>query len=83
MSIDLELFEKKIDEIDGRLEEIKALNESVIEFIEDVQNINENNNVILRDNAYRVIYFANMIHSKSKEISKEINSLISCQQITN
>ncbi|MBP3846433.1 hypothetical protein J6I39_01655 [bacterium] len=82
MGIDESILEKQIDEIDGKLEEIKALNEVITEFIEDVQDIEKNSKVILRDRAYRVIFFANMIHDKSVEISNDINKLIPCQQST-
>lgn len=82
MNIDRSLLEKQIEEIDGKLEEIKALNEVIIEFIEYAQNIENKNEAILRDKANRVIFFANIIHDKSVEISNDINKMLPCQQST-
>lgn len=83
MSINADLLENKLEDIDGNLEEIKALNETIIEFIEKAQDIKTDIDAkLLKNKANKIIYFAYIINQKADFISSEIAKLISCPQQT-
>lgn len=81
MSIDADFLEKKLEDMNGNIEEIKALNETITEFIDDVQDMKTNTDVkLLNDRAYRVVYFAHIINEKANLLQSEIEKIIPCLQ---
>lgn len=83
MSIDVELLEKKLEDSDGNIEEIKALNEEITNFINEVQEMETSTDMkLLKEKAYRIVYFAHIIDEKANFIQSEIEKLLPCLQMS-
>lgn len=66
---------KKLDDMLGDLAEIQALNEVVTEFINDVQDVNQNSVKLIKKRAYRYVYFTHIIDEKTERLMTEIDKL--------
>lgn len=71
----IEELVKKLDDMLGDLAEIQALNEVVTEFINDVQDINQNSVKLIKERAYRHVYFTHIIDEKTEQLMTEIDKL--------
>ena len=79
--IDVEIFENKLEDFNGYLETIKALNHEVTNFIDEVQDMKTDIDImLLKEKAYRTIFFAHIIDEKASFIQSEIDKLLPCQQ---
>ena len=74
-----ESLTKTLQEMNGKLEEIKILNETIAEYLENLENERQNDKTLC-DRIYKIMFFSYMAHDKSEEVSKEVNKIIPCLQ---
>ena len=81
--IDVEMYENKLEDFNGYLETIKALNYEITNFINEVQDMKTDTDVmLLKEKAYRTVFFTHIIDEKANLIQSEIDKLLPCQQST-
>lgn len=79
--INKEIFEKKLDEFNGYLESIKMLNYEITDFINEVQDMKTATDIkLLKEKAYRTVFFAHIIDEKADFIQSEIENMFPCLQ---
>lgn len=81
--INEEILENKLEDFNGYLESIKALNYEITNFIDEVQDMKTDTDImLLKEKAYRTVFFAHIIDEKANLIQSEIEKLLPCQQST-